>query len=196
MVEQKFEVYWDAFKAGLSESLKKAGLSGEQIYEAGRSWAETQLSNETLSDIFPGMTEILESFKHVKMGVCSQNGTEIIRRSLEHEGVLKYIEAVVGYDDVAYNFQKPDPAAFTLCLEKLEIFDRNRRFVYIGDHSVDVAFGRNAEAVLKKNFPEAQVICVALHHKGLYDEDSPDFLPDYSVHSAGELLALLKELDL
>ena len=31
VVEQKFEVYWDAFKAGLSESLKKAGLSGEQI---------------------------------------------------------------------------------------------------------------------------------------------------------------------
>ena len=142
------------------------------------------------------MAEILEQFEHVKMGVCSQNGSEIIKRSFEHEGVLKYIDAVVGYDDIAFDFQKPDPSAFLLCLEKLEIFERNRRFVYVGDHSVDVAFGRNAEAVLKKDFPEAQVICVAIHHKGLYSEDSPEFPPDYTVRGAGELLSLLKELNI
>ena len=67
--------------------------------------------------------------------------------------------------------------------------------MYIGDHSVDVAFGKNAESVLKKDFPKAEVICVAIHHPGLYSEDDPRFLPDFTANNSEELFAVLKKLD-
>ena len=48
-------------------------------------------------------------YKNVKMGVCSQNGAGIIKRSLEHHGVLKYFGAVIGVDDVLFEEQKVFP---------------------------------------------------------------------------------------
>ena len=76
-------------------------------------------------------------------------------------------------------------------LEKLGIEDRNATFVYVGDHSVDVAFGRNAEAMLKKDFPEAKVVCIAMHHPGDYCEEDENFLPDYIARNSSELFEIL-----
>ena len=106
-------------------------------------------------------------------------------------GVLKYFGAVIGVDDVLFDEQKPHGSAFIKALEKLEIEDRNATFVYVGDRSVDVAFGRNAEAMLKKDFPEAKVICIALHHPGDYCEEDENCLPDYIAHGSSELFEIL-----
>ena len=140
------------------------GLDDEQVKAAGAMWSEAQLSNKTFSDIFSGMPEMLAALAPIPMGVCSQNGAEVIRRSLEHHGILKYFGAVVGYDEVPFDGQKPAPDAFFVCLDRLGIKNRGCRFIYVGDHSVDVAFGKNAETELKKSFPAAEVICVAVHH--------------------------------
>ena len=171
------------------------GLDEEQIRRAGAMWGEAQLKNTRCSDIFPGIAEILAAFSHIPMGICSQNGAEIILRSLHSHGIEKYFGSIIGYDDVPFDGQKPAPDAFFACLDRLGISERNRRFVYIGDHSVDVAFGKNAESVLKKDFPKAEVICVAIHHPGLYSEDDPRFLPDFTANNSEELFAVLKKLD-
>ena len=167
------------------------GLTDEQIRVAVKSWGELQLKNKTEAELYPGIAGVLEHFKDVKMGVCSQNGAGIIERTLEHRGVLKYFGAVIGIDDVLFDEQKPHPAAFMKALEKLGIDDRNGTFVYIGDHSVDVAFGRNAETVLKKDFPDAKVICVAMHHPGDYCEEDESLMPDFIARNTGELLEIL-----
>ena len=101
---------------------------------------------------------------------------------------------MVGYDDVPYEGQKPAPDAFFVCLDRLGISERNLSFVYVGDHSVDIAFGRNAEAELKKDFPDARVICVALHHPGLYENNDLCFPPDFTANSSADLLSVLKKL--
>ena len=167
------------------------GLTDEQTREAVRMWGEVQLKNKTEAELYSGIREILEHFKDVKMGVCSQNGAEIIKRSLEHIDVLKYFGAVIGVDDVLFDEQKPHGSAFIKALEKLGIEDRNATFVYVGDRSVDVAFGRNAEAMLKKDFPDAKVICVAMHHPGDYCEEDENLLPDYIAKNTDELFEIL-----
>lgn len=167
------------------------GLTDEQTREAVRMWGKVQLENKTEAELYPGIREILEHFRDVKMGVCSQNGAEIIRRSLEHRSVLRYFGAVIGVDDVLFDEQKPHPSAFIKALEKLGIDDRNGTFVYIGDHSVDVAFGRNAEAMLRKDFPEAKVVCIAMHHPGDYCEEDENFLPDRIAMNTHELFEIL-----
>ena len=167
------------------------GLGDEETRKAVELWGPVQLKNKTESELYAGIPEILEEYKNVKMGVCSQNGAGIIKRSLEHHGVLKYFGAVIGVDDVLFEEQKPHPAAFINCLEKLGIDDRNGTFVYVGDHSVDVAFGRNAEAMLKKDFPDAKVVCIAVHHPGDYCEEDENFPPDYIAHGSAELLRIL-----
>ncbi len=167
------------------------GLDDEQTRAAVKMWGEVQLKNKTESELYPGIGEILEHFRETKMGVCSQNGAGIIERSLEHHGVLKYFGAVIGVDDVLFEEQKPHPAAFIKCLEKLGITERKGTFVYIGDHSVDVAFGRNAEAMLKKDFPEAKVVCIAIHHPGDYCEEDENYPPDYIARGSEELFEIL-----
>jgi HAD superfamily hydrolase (TIGR01549 family) len=154
-------------------------------------WGEIQLKNKTEAVLYSGIPEILEHFKETKMGICSQNGAGIILRSLEHHNVLKYFDAVIGVNDVLFDEQKPHGSAFIKALEKLGIEDWNATFVYVGDRSVDVAFGRNAEAMLKKDFPEAKVVCVALHHPGDYCEEDKNCLPDYIAHGSAELFEIL-----
>ena len=171
------------------------GLNEEEIRKAGEMWTPTQLKNRTLSDIFKGMDSVLKEFEHVKMGVCSQNGREEISRSLDHHGLLKYFGSIVGYGDVPYDRQKPDPTAFLICLDELKIADRNGTFIYVGDHSVDVAFGRNAESALKKSFPGARVVCAAMHYAGYYSGDDENFPPDFSAKSPEELLEILKQIE-
>lgn len=170
------------------------GLDDEQVKAAGAMWSEAQLSNKTFSDIFSGMPEMLAALAPIPMGVCSQNGAEVIRRSLEHHGILKYFGAVVGYDEVPFDGQKPAPDAFFVCLDRLGIKKRGGRFIYVGDHSVDVAFGKNAETELKKSFPAAEVICVAVHHPGLYADDDTRFAPDFTANNSEQLFAVLKKL--
>lgn len=170
------------------------GLDDEQVKAASAMWSEAQLSNKTFSDIFSGMPEMLAALAPIPMGVCSQNGAEVIRRSLEHHGILKYFGAVVGYDEVPFDGQKPAPDAFFVCLDRLGIKNRGCRFIYVGDHSVDVAFGKNAETELKKSFPAAEVICVAVHHPGLYADDDPRFAPDFTANNSEQLFAVLKKL--
>ena len=167
------------------------GLTDEQTRLAVEMWGDIQLKNKTEAEIYPGIREVLEHFKDTKMGVCSQNGSGIIERSLEHIDVLKYFGAVIGVNHVLFDEQKPHPSAFIKCLEKLGITDCNETFVYVGDRSVDVAFGRNAEAMLKKDYPDAKVVCVAIHHKGDYCEEDENFLPDFIAHDSAELFEIL-----
>ncbi len=167
------------------------GLNEEQLVQGAAMWGDAQLRNTTEPELFDGIPEILEHFKNIKMGICTQNSSRPVIKNLEHLGVLKYFGAVISIDEVAFDEQKPHPAAFMNCLDKLGITNRNGTFAYIGDHSVDVAFGRNAEAMLKKDFPDAKVVCIAVHHPGNYCEEDKNYPPDFIARNSAELLGIL-----
>ena len=94
------------------------------------------------------------------MGICSQNDRgEHPRRPGRPRRGGPHFAAVVGHADVDFARQKPDPAAFLACLDRLGL--REGRFAYIGDHAGDIAFGRNAQAALRAMGRAAEVVCVA-----------------------------------
>ena len=166
-------------------------LNDEQLEKGCGMWGDAQLRNQTDPELFDRIPELLENFKDIKMGICTQNSRKPVIKNLEHLGVLKYFGAVIGVEEVAFDEQKPHPAAFINCLDALDVSDRNRTFAYIGDHSVDVAFGRNAEAMLKKGCPEAKVVCIAVHYPGSYSEEDKNCPPDYIARNSAELLRIL-----
>lgn len=167
------------------------GLNEDQIISCSKMWGKAQLNNKTEPMLFPKTAEILEKLMPMKMGICTQNSRDPVIKNLEHHGVLKYFGAVLGIDDVDFDEQKPNPSAFIKCLEALNIENFGGNFVYIGDHNIDIEFGRNSENFLKKSFPDAKVICIALHHSGSYEETDPDFPPDFIAKNNTELYDIL-----
>ena len=106
------------------------------------------------------------------MGICSQNDSGNIRAVLEAHGAADCFAAVVGHADVDFAHQKPDPAAFLACLDRLGL--REGRFAYIGDHAGDIAFGRNARSALRALGRTAEVVCVAAAWGGAPAADLTD----------------------
>ena len=145
-------------------------LSSLAAYQAAnyrwRNWRELYQhalrvpADRTLPPLFGGLLEVLPRLAALApMGICSQNDSGNIRAALAAHGAADCFAAVVGHADVDFARQKPDPAAFLACLDRLGL--REGRFAYIGDHAGDIAFGRNAQAALRAMGRAAEVVCVA-----------------------------------
>ena len=117
-------------------------VPANRLDEAGALWGPCQLADRTLPPLFGGLLEVLPRLA-----------------ALAAHGAADCFAAVVGHADVDFARQKPDPAAFLACLDRLGL--REGRFAYIGDHAGDIAFGRNAQAALRAMGRAAEVVCVA-----------------------------------
>ena len=136
-------------------------LSSLAAYQAANyRWRNWREADRTLPPLFGGLLEVLPRLAALApMGICSQNDSGNIRAALAAHGAADCFAAVVGHADVDFARQKPDPAAFLACLDRLGL--REGRFAYIGDHAGDIAFGRNAQAALRAMGRAAEVVCVA-----------------------------------
>lgn len=166
------------------------GVPADRLDEAGRLWGPCQLADDTLPPLFPGLPEALARLGKVPMGICSQNDPDNIRAALAAHGVGGRFAAVVGHADVPFDCQKPHPAAFLTCLDRLGL--REGRFAYIGDHAADAAFGRNAQAALEDLGRKASVFCVLAAWGG--GPEPEDTGADAVVRTPAELADLLLRL--
>ncbi|WP_195989437.1 HAD-IA family hydrolase [Clostridium sp. D53t1_180928_C8] len=194
---QTYENYQEAnhmYKNWRELYLKCYGLKEEELDEAGELWTPEQLKNKTIPSIFEGMVELLKNIKHIKMGICSQNSNENIRETLKYYGVDNCFDAVIGYDDILGSEQKPDPAGFIKCIEQLKLNNEKGTFIYIGDHSEDIVFGKNAQVAL--NEEDINVICITVDFFSLnldtYNKWTKQ--PDYFVQTTDELNSVLNKL--
>ncbi|MGG7163128.1 HAD family hydrolase [Clostridium ihumii] len=171
-------------------------LKEEQLDEAGSLWTPEQLKNKTIPSMFSGMSALFHKLKPIKMGICSQNSNENIRKTLKYYGVQECFEAIVGYDDILGSEQKPNPVGFLKCIELLKLKDKSGTFIYIGDHSEDVVFGKNAENILRKENKNINVISIAIDHLKLNTSTYQNWhkKPDYFVKSVSELENTLHNL--
>ena len=140
------------------------------------------------------MVELLKNLKHIKMGICSQNSNENIRETLKYYGVDNCFDAVIGYDDILGSEQKPDPAGFIKCIEQLKLNNKKGTFIYIGDHSEDIVFGKNAQDEL--NQEDTNVICITVDFLNLNSNSYDKWTnkPDYFVQTTDELNSVLNKL--
>lgn len=166
------------------------GVPRQRLDKAGALWGPCQLADHTQPPLFDGLPETLDRLREIPMGICSQNDPENIRAALAAHGIGQYFAAVVGHTDIPFDQQKPHPAAFLTCLDRLGI--RKGRFAYVGDHASDVAFGRNAQAALEAQGRKTAIFCVTAAWGGGPAPESTG--ADATVRTPAELAELLLHL--
>ena len=169
--------------------VEEYGVRPDQLDEAGALWMPEQMKNKTVPELFPGIAQLVRSLDGIKMGICSQNGGKNIRSTLSLYDIDGCFDAIVGHDDIPWDRQKPDPCGFIECVKQLA--PPSGAYVYIGDHSEDVTFGRAAQEALG-----VPVICVAVDHLGLPGGGAGDWKtpPDFYARGTAELSEILHKL--
>jgi len=169
------------------------GLTDEQIDEAGKLWSPYQLKDTTLPDMFDEMDEVVKKLSNIKQGICSQNCSKNIYNTLKHYNVEKSFHSIIGYEDISYTEQKPNPTGFLKCVERLDISLDDSTLIYIGDHQEDTIFGKNAEDFYKSKGYNTKVICISASYSG---NTPSDWIvkPDFTAYSATYILDIINKI--
>ncbi|QIA63096.1 HAD hydrolase-like protein [Vibrio astriarenae] len=163
------------------------GLTYDEMLIAGGMWAEHQEKNTTPVKLFEGVKSIINQFSHLPHGICSQNSQNNIRRLLESNEISSTFKAIVGYDDVSSDNQKPDAFGGVKCINSIFGHIDTKCVMYIGDHEADVKFARNLQQSLGE---KAKVISVAV----AYSRSEPEFWdhkPDYTAYRVEDLAHII-----
>jgi HAD superfamily hydrolase (TIGR01549 family) len=168
----KYKNWRDLYKNGYY-------LSPSQVDEAGKLWSPYQLKNQSIPDMYADLANTIKSFKDLKQGICSQNCSANIRNTLAKFGISEYFKAIIGYEEVSFLEQKPNPAGFLKCLSMLNTPLKSTTLIYIGDHPEDLTFGKNAEILLNSMGHDVRIKCIAVSYSGarpLEWKIKPDFI--------------------
>lgn len=163
------------------------GVHTDDLDRVGDLWGEYQLKHTYPAPIFPGIADVMRRYRDIPQGIVSQNSLENIRNTLHEGGCLEYVGEIIGYREVPYASQKPDPLGLLTCIERLlgqRNDSRTAAVVYIGDHATDEQTARNAQDVLssqgKAIICRAVRVCFEPHSGGSASWcHMPDLLPDY-----------------
>ncbi len=163
------------------------GMTESEMLKAGKLWTEHQLKNTTPVELF---SEIKETVSQISLpqGICSQNSSENILQVLEKNNLSKKFDAIIGFDDIPSNRQKPSPFSGIKCLNQIFGTLKNKTIFYIGDHEGDVEFARNIEQELQYNI---KVISLIVTYSGA-DTKLWTFKPDFELESPIDLLYIIK----
>lgn len=103
-----------------------------------------QDSLECLDDLLvflPGVEDFLKECvsRNVKLAIATTDITSRAKRALEVKGIDKDFDYIIGADQV--EITKPNPGMGNRILNELNLLPENS--VMIGDHNVDIEFGKN-----------------------------------------------------
>lgn len=161
------------------------GLTEKETVEAGKLWTEFQLKNNTPVELFPHVSTAVDQIK-CPQGICSQNSERNIKKLLSTHELQDKFTAIVGYDDIPDNAQKPLPDSGIICLERIFEVLENKVIMFIGDHQSDVRFARNVATKINKT---NRIIAAAVNYSGA-DINSWIDKPDIVVSNPLELVEL------
>ncbi len=189
---QSYENYQEAnhkYKNWQDLYMNEFNVKEKDLGEIVTFWAPEQEKIKYIPDMFDGLKNVIKSLD-IKMGICSQNSSATIKSVLKHYDVIDKFEYIVGCDETGINYQKPDPSGFVKCINNLKINEEDGFYIYIGDHSDDVTFARNAEKELNK-----KVISITVDYLGFNKDKYKSWIniPDYYVSSTEELKEVLKK---
>ena len=165
---------------------KYYGLTARETMKAGSLWGEYQIKNKTIVKLYTGIQAVITELSSLPHGICSQNSSKNIWQVLEQANIHTSFKAVIGYDDVANNAQKPSADGGIKCL--LEMFDdiSDKTIMYVGDHEADVQFARNLDKILGKS---VKVISVAVTYSGSTPKKW-NYQPDFTLGQPQDILAI------
>lgn len=174
--------------------MNEFGLSHNETNDAGKLWAEYQSKNQTPVELFPGLKDFILTFSNVPQGVCSQNSTNFIKNKLNEYGIRDCFHGIVGYDDISYESQKPDPYGFIFCLESFPKKINTGTIIYIGDHEQDMVFAKNAQYALNGKGPqEIDVISIAANYENNANLSHWSVKPDHVANEIADLYGIVSK---
>ncbi|GAK56417.1 HAD-superfamily hydrolase, subfamily IA, variant 1 [Candidatus Vecturithrix granuli] len=176
-------INWRAFY------MQECRLSAEQTDQAGWLWTEFQLSDDTPIEVFEGIPDVLATLSDYPHGIVSQNSKQSITATLRAQHLLPYFPCIVGYEEVAFDKQKPAPDSLLLCMEHLCKAQSQATGVvcYIGDHEVDAACAFAANQALQQQGSGLHVVSIAAFYGCQGDDSSWLIKPDHTVTTPREI---------
>ena len=162
------------------------GMTKKEMLVAGSLWTKYQLKNTHPVALF---SEIKQTINEISLpqGICSQNSSENIIRVLKNNNLSQKFKAIIGYDDVPSDKQKPSAFGGIQCLKQIYETPQNKTIIYIGDHEGDVLFARNIEKELYQN---NKVISIVATYSGA-DTKSWIYKPDFEIENPTDLLQII-----
>ncbi len=165
------------------------GLDEATVDRAGRLWTGYQLADTTPAALYEGIPEILESLSGIPHGIVSQNGAENIRSLLRRDGLDAHFTVVIGFEEVPFTRQKPEPDGLLQCIEALSVAEPGV-ILYVGDHPTDTECASNANQALAAKDKKNRVIAVAACFDGPAGCDRWRIPPDHVVLHPREIIGI------
>ena len=165
------------------------GLTEKQASKVSDYWCEYQMNNNTPTELFDGISEVVKKLGNVPHAICSLNSSVNIRHMLQKYDIEHYFTSIIGFDNVETDQHKPFPDAFLQCLKSINIENEGLVY-YIGDHEEDMHFARNTEIALKQKGKNISVKSIAASYSGV-DYSTWNIKPDYVAHSVREIASFI-----
>lgn len=171
---------WVSHRGGTLEDLGRR-LVGEDFQRFTTVYRDRYYTLERNISAYEGVESVLEAFleAEIPMAVVTSKVAWGATEELSRAGLLRYFQAVVGFDDT--DLHKPDPEPIFTAMERLCI-DEAEGIVFVGDSPADVWAARNAGCK-----------SVAALWGTLDAELLMDAMPDHKAQAPLEILALLQE---
>ncbi|HXB54136.1 MAG TPA: HAD-IA family hydrolase [Vicinamibacteria bacterium] len=169
------------------------GFNEDETDRLGRLWAAYQLKDDTPTEIFEGIGEVLVGLRQAKHGIVSQNARDQIARTLAGARLAEHFRVIVGYDEVDIKRQKPEPDGLLACLKQLNELAPGRA-LYVGDHETDVRCARNAQQALAASGLAVEVVSVAACFGGHAGPGAWTQQPDYVAWSPHQVVEIARQL--
>lgn len=167
-------------------------LSDFQIDKAGSMWREYQIKNETEAILFENITKVLNEFANFKHGIVSQNAYANIISYLRKQELDSYFSKVIGYEEIGYDQQKPNPTGLLKCIQYLTDL-RTGSVVYIGDHETDIQCAYLANEKIKETRNSLEVISIAALY-GFTNAKNWEYKPDFEAHDPNDIISIINNL--
>lgn len=168
-------------------------LSEEKTDEAGLLWASYQQSDTTPVRVFDGVPRVLGGLRQVPQGIFSLNSRGNIREALEATDLSTYFGSIVGYEEVPFARQKPEPDGLVLCLEELTSLAPGV-VLLVGDHEMDLLSASKANDYFEAEGIDIRVLSVGVNFRTQQHSSSWPVAPDFEATRPEEILAVVASL--
>ena len=165
-------------------------LTDEQRDDAGNLWTDYQLADQTLVPFYEGIPEVIRELKSISHGIVSQNSNQIITQQLKENGLIDYFGSVIGYEEVEFAKQKPQPDGLIMCIEELTKLKPGLA-IYIGDHESDVHCAFNANQVFKDENIDIEIISVGAFYIDGTDDSNWTMKPNFKAKNTKDILEIM-----
>lgn len=164
-------------------------MDKEQSDYAGNLWTKYQLLNTTRLELYKGLREIIiEIAANCQQGIVSLNSYANIRNSLAQNGVEHLFSSVIGYEEVDFSKQKPDPDALLKCITHFNFHDSDGTIIYIGDHETDAHCAYNAN----QYFGKKKVVSIGALYEKNHLTGNWKHQPDHIAYNTNDIRGILK----